>query len=74
MIWDGEPEAHASADDELAIRGWNLLSNGMGALDWSGLPIVCALLGVTDIEGFITRLSVIKSHRPDAEPEAVQEE
>ena len=50
--------------DSQAIRAWNLLANGMGGLDWSGLPYACAHLGITDIDGLITRLQIIKGHKP----------
>ncbi len=40
-----------------------MLSNGMGGLDWAGLPFVCAALGVQDVEGLLQRLTVIKLHR-----------
>jgi hypothetical protein len=39
----------------------------MGGLDWAGLHVVCALLGIDDPEALINRLAVIKHHRP---PEA----
>lgn len=48
----------------MAIRGWNLLSNGMGGIDWAGLPLVVALLGVQEVEPFVDRLLVIKTHKP----------
>lgn len=50
-----------------AIRAWNLLHNGMGGIDWSGLPYVVAHLGVHDASGLIDRLLIIKAHKP---PEA----
>ncbi len=53
----------------LALRTWNLLSNGMGGIDWAGLPLVVALLGITDIEGLLHRLQVIKTHRPPQDGE-----
>jgi hypothetical protein len=31
----------------------------MGGLDWSGLPIIAAHVGVTDIEGLLDRLEAI---------------
>lgn len=52
----------------LAIRGWRLLSNGMGGLDWAGLPTVIALLGIDDPEPFIHQLMVLKTHRPPEQP------
>ncbi len=42
---------------------YGLLSNGMGGLDWAGLPFVCGALGVRDVEGLLQRLTVIKLHR-----------
>lgn len=50
---------------QVAIKAWNLLTNGMGGIDWSGLPYVCALLGIEDVEQLIERLLVIKTHKPD---------
>jgi hypothetical protein len=47
----------------LAIRVFNGLSNGMGGLDWAGLPMMCALHGVRDVEGLLYRLLTIKTHR-----------
>lgn len=42
---------------------FNLLANGMGGLDWQGLPLVCGWLGIADVEGLIQRLELIKTHR-----------
>lgn len=36
----------------------------MGGIDWAGLPTVCTLLGVTDVEDLLHRLLVIKTHKP----------
>lgn len=47
-----------------------MLANGMGGLDWSGLPLAVALLGITDVEGLLHRLQVIKQHRPPDNPAA----
>ena len=54
----------ARADDREAIRAWNLLADGSGGIDWAGLPLVCELLGVTELEPFLMRLEVIKNHHP----------
>lgn len=51
----------------MAMKAWNMLANGMGGLDWAGLPAVLAYLGITDVDGLIHRLQVIKLHKP---PEA----
>jgi hypothetical protein len=50
----------------MAIRAWNLLSNGMGAVDWAGMPAVLAMLDVpdADIELLLHGLDVIKRHKP----------
>lgn len=58
----------------MAIRAWNYLSNGHGGLDWSGLPIVAAHLGVADLDGLMHRLLVIKTHRPDKPAQPSQDE
>lgn len=36
----------------------------MGGFDWAGLPMVLALLGITDVEMLLHRLNTIKAHRP----------
>ena len=51
----------------MAFRAYSLLSNGMGGLDWAGLPLVCEWLGVTDVDGLLHRLAVIKAHKPPEE-------
>lgn len=43
---------------------FNALANGMGGLDWAGLPLVCAWMGVEDVDGLVQRLLVIKTHKP----------
>lgn len=43
----------------LAIRAWNL----MGGIDWAALPIVCEMLGVSDVETLITQLVAIRDHQ-----------
>lgn len=47
-----------------AIRAWNLLSNGMGGIDWQGFERIAAHLCITDEEWLIESLHAIKSHRP----------
>ena len=44
-----------------------MLANGMGGLDWAGLPIVAELLGIDDIESLVHRLMNIKAWRPDSD-------
>lgn len=41
-----------------------MLANGMGGMDWAGLPLACELFGVTDVEALLQRLLVIKTHNP----------
>lgn len=49
----------------MAYRAHNLLANGMGGLDWAGLPVVAEYLGVDDLADLIARMEVIKLHRPE---------
>ena len=60
-----QPELTES--DDMAIVAFNLLSNGMGGIDWSGLDVVVTKLGIEDVEGLIDRFYVIKNHRPQTE-------
>lgn len=41
-----------------------LLANGMGGIDWAGLPLACAWLGVRDVDALLQRLLLIKTHDP----------
>lgn len=53
------------------MRVARMLANGMGGMDWAGLPLAMAIHGATDVEGLVHRLTVIKTHRPpeEAKPE-----
>lgn len=42
---------------------YSLLANGMGGLDWAGLPLLVGWFGIKDTEGLMHRISVIKLHR-----------
>lgn len=46
------------------MRAHNLLANGMGGIDWAGLPLVAAYLGITDAECFVEALETVVTHRP----------
>lgn len=35
----------------------------MGGIDWAALPIVCEMLGVSDVEVLITQLVAIRDHQ-----------
>lgn len=48
----------------IAHRIFAALANGMGGLDWPGLPLFVGLYGVQDVEALVDRLLVIKLHRP----------
>lgn len=39
----------------LAVRVWN-----MCGLDWAGLPVVCEILGVEDVESLVEQLIEIR--------------
>lgn len=51
----------------MALRIYNALANGMGGIDWQGLPLMVALHQVDDVELLIERLLTIKYHRPPTE-------
>ena len=40
---------------------FNLLAH---SIDWAGLPLACAWLGVRDVDGLLQRLLIIKTHDP----------
>ena len=48
----------------MATRARNLLANGMGGIDWAGLPLACAYLGVQNVEPFIDALQVLLTYEP----------
>lgn len=49
----------------IAFGVYAMLANGMGGLDWSGLPIAAAYFGASDVEALVERLMVIKLHKPE---------
>ena len=56
----GKP-THSPPPDEIkpAIEAWNMLG---GTIDWQGLPVICELLGITDVEMLLYELMVIRNH------------
>jgi len=48
----------------MAIKVWNYLTDGNDSIDWAGLPVVCAHLGIDDPGALLDRLYVIKTHKP----------
>ena len=65
--YEGEDEPHADDDERLAFNVARLLANGMGGIDWSGLPLIAGLLGVADVEGLVMRIGIIKTYRKPEE-------
>ena len=57
-------------EDALAIQAYNMLADGNGAINWAGLPLIAAYLGIQHIEPLMHRLTLIKLHRPPEEPGA----
>lgn len=53
-----------TADQAIALQAFTLLKNGMGGLDWAGLPFVVAHLGVQDVPALIEALHTIKTYSP----------
>ena len=56
-----------TADQAIALQAFTLLKNGMGGLDWAGLPYVVAHLGVQDVPALIEALHTIKTYSPPKE-------
>lgn len=51
---------HASLQ---SVRVWNMLTDGQGGVNWSGLEVACALFGVDNIEQVLHNLCTIKTHK-----------
>jgi hypothetical protein len=49
-----------TAENGAAIKAYNLLSNGMGGIDWAGLDVVVEMLGIEDVEALIEALLSIR--------------
>ncbi len=49
-------------DERMAIKAWNYLTDD-GGIDWAGLPVICAHLGIDDPGALIERIYVIKTHK-----------
>ena len=56
-----------TADQAIALQAFTLLKNGMGGLDWAGLPFVVEHLGVQDVPALIEALHTIKTYSPPKE-------
>lgn len=68
--WEGEQPPAPDGDDLKALAIFNLLSNGMGGLDWSGLDLLCEFYQVRDVEGLLLRLVELKTYTPPADDAA----
>lgn len=53
-----------TADQAIALQAFTLLKNGMGGVDWAGLPFVVEHLGVQDVPALIDALHTIKTYSP----------
>lgn len=42
------------------MNACHALHNGQGGIDWAGLPLIAAWLGVADIDGLLHRMVLIK--------------
>jgi len=47
----------------VAVAAWNMMSG----LDWSALPIVCDLLGVSDPEHLVQQLILLRDHTSETD-------
>ena len=67
--YDGEEAQPALVLEDPFLRlvpqAWALLANGMGGIDWAGLPVVAAHLGIDDTHRLIDCLYTMKTHQPD---------
>lgn len=52
---------------------WNFLANGMGGVNWAGLPLAVEFFGVRDVEALIAAMLVIKAHKAPKDAEATEE-
>lgn len=50
---------------EIAIKAWNM----MKGIDWQALPLIAEMLGVVELESFITQLITIRNYQ-DAKEKA----
>lgn len=69
----GEEPPEPTDADLLALRVWNMLANGMGGIDWAGLPLAVELFGIADVDVLLHRLQVIKAHNPPKRGDAPQQ-
>lgn len=66
--YEGEAKPARSDADRITIKAWNMLTNGMGGIDYAGLPLVAAWLGIDDMDDLMTRLLTVKTHKkPEGE-------
>ncbi len=67
---EGEEPPDADSLQRLHIQAWALLKNGMGGLDWAGLPYAVEHLGLEDVPALIDALQTIKTYqKPDTNPD-----
>ena len=63
MTFEGiKPEFRS--EDYIALSIYNALCDGMGGINWAGLELWVEKLGVTDVDGLLDRLVVIRMHEP----------
>ena len=65
--WEGEAPPQLPGEQLTAVEIFNTLANGMGGLDWAGLPLMVALHQVQDVEALVRDLQTIKFHEPPKE-------
>ncbi len=63
--WVGEPSPEPTLLDQLHFSAYRLLGNGMGGVDWAGLPYVVEHLGVRDVGALIQAIDIINTYKPD---------
>ena len=51
------------------VQAFELLRNGMGGIDWAGLPYVVEHLGLEDVPALIDAVHTIKKFNPPKDEE-----
>ena len=60
----GEEPPEIAPLQHLHVRAFELLRNGMGGIDWAGLPYVVEHLGLDDVPALIDAVHTITTFTP----------
>jgi hypothetical protein len=65
----GEKPPEISPLQYMHVQAFELLRNGMGGIDWAGLPYVVEHLGLEDVPALIDAVHTIKKFNPPKDEE-----